>query len=60
VRLLLELAEEAIAADPWHRVDRVDLGNDIVCDLSERGIMLTYRVVADEILFLTFRDLAES
>jgi hypothetical protein len=58
VRLFLELAEEGIATDPWHRLNRVELAEGIVCDLSEQGILVVYKVRADEVLYLTFRDLS--
>lgn len=59
VRFILELAEESIAVDPWHRVNRIEI-DGIVYDKSEPGIMLSYVVLDGEVLFLTFRDLFNS
>ena len=57
VRKSLELAEEAIAVDPSHRLNRLDLGDAIV-DVNEPGMMVAFRIEPDgTILFVAFADL---
>lgn len=41
-RLLLDLAEEAIAADPDLRAFREDLG-DVTIDLTDQNLMVAFR-----------------
>jgi hypothetical protein len=57
IRRSLELAEESISVDPFHREQRLELGG-VVFDANETGLIVTYRVEPDgTILFVTFRDL---
>lgn len=55
--LSLELAEEAIAVDPYHRDRRFEVDR-LVYDASEVGILIAYSVSGDEVVFLTFIDLS--
>ncbi len=41
-RLSLDLAEEAIAADPDLRVFREDLG-DVIIDITDRNLLIAFR-----------------
>lgn len=51
------MAEEAIAVDPNHRLNRLDLDGAIV-DVNEPGMMVAFRVEPDgTILFVAFTDL---
>lgn len=56
MRLSLDLVEEGIAVDPYHRVGREEIGG-IIYDMTEHGIMVAYSVSDDEIVLLAFRDL---
>ncbi|MGK2849893.1 MAG: hypothetical protein ACSLFN_03140 [Candidatus Limnocylindrales bacterium] len=57
IRRTLELAEEAISVDPFHRSLRLEL-DGVVFDANEAGLIVIYRVESDgTILFITFRDL---
>ena len=55
VRLSLDLVEEAIAVDPYHRFRRGEI-NRIVYDITDR-VMVEYAMVDDEVLYLAFVDL---
>ena len=59
MRLSLDLAEEAIVVDPWHRVRRIEI-DDVVYDRSEPGIVVAYSIADGDIIFLTFIDLGLS
>jgi hypothetical protein len=59
VRLSLDLVEEGITVDPYHRHGRAEIG-DIVYDRTEPGIMVAYSVIDGEAVLLTFRDLFDS
>lgn len=57
MRKSLELAEEAIAVDPNHRLNRLDLDGSII-DTNEPRIMVAFRVEPDgTVLFVAFTDL---
>lgn len=57
LRRSLEMAEEAISVDPFHRSKRLEL-DGAVFDANEPGLIVSYRVEPDgTILFITFRDL---
>lgn len=57
LRRSLELAEEAISVDPFHRHERLEM-DGAVFDANEPGLIVIYRVESDgTILFITFRDL---
>ena len=56
VRLSLDLVEEAIAVDPYHRFRRGKI-NSIVYDITDPGVMVAYAMVDDEVLYLAFVDL---
>lgn len=51
-RLSLELAEEAIAVDPYHRSRRHERNDGLVIDRNERGILVAFRVVDEETVHL--------
>jgi hypothetical protein len=55
VRLSLELAEEAIAAEPENWTNRKQVG-DVIWDTSEPGLALAYKIEDGEIIYLTFID----
>lgn len=57
IRRSLELAEESISVDPFHRDQRLEL-DGVVFDANEMGLIVIYRVEPDgTIMFVTFRDL---
>lgn len=57
LRRTLELAEEAISVDPFHRSLRLEV-DGVVFDANEPGLIVTYRLEpGGTILFITFRDL---
>jgi hypothetical protein len=58
VRLSLDLVEEGIVVDPYHRNRRLEV-DGIVYDRTEEGIMVAYAVADGEALLLTFRDLID-
>jgi hypothetical protein len=56
-RLLLEYAEEGIAADPEGRAYREDIG-DVVYDITEPNLAIAFRRLGrSRILLLAFRFL---
>lgn len=59
VRLSVDLVEEGIAVDPFHRAGRVAVGG-IVYDRTEPGIMVAYSMIEGKAVLLTFRDLFDS
>jgi hypothetical protein len=59
VRLSLELVEEGIAVDPFHRDGRQEIG-DLVYDRTERGIVVVFSMVDGEAVLVMFRDLFDS
>ncbi len=59
MRLSLDLVEEGITVDPFHRQGRVEIG-EIVYDRTERGIMVAYSMVNGIAVLLTFCDLFDS
>ena len=57
IRRSLDLAEESISVDPFHRDQRFEL-DGVVIDTNEPGMMVAFRIEPDgTINFLTFRDL---
>ena len=57
IRRSLDLAEESISVDPFHRDQRLEL-DGVVFDANEMGLIVIYRVEPDgTIMFVTFRDL---
>ena len=59
VRLSLDLVEEGIAVDPYHRDRRVEIGS-IIYDRTERGLMVAYSMIDGEAVLLTFLDFFNS
>jgi hypothetical protein len=57
-RLSLDLIEEGIAVDPFHRVNRKQVGN-VIWDKSEPGLAVAFAVGDETILLLTFLRLFE-
>ena len=56
VLLSLDLVEEAIAVDPFHRHRRYEVGA-VVYDVTEPGLMVSFTVMDDEVVYLSFADL---
>ncbi len=56
VRQSLDLDEEAIAVDPHHGVDRIEVSG-VIYDRNELGVLVSYRIVGDEVIYNMFRDL---
>jgi hypothetical protein len=58
VRRSLELAEEAIAVDPDHRLRRLERRDGNVTDLNEPGLLVSFRILDDQSIELVeFMDL---
>lgn len=58
VRRSLELAEEAIAVDPDHRLRRLERRDGTVTDRNEPGLLVSFRMVDDQTIELVeFMDL---
>ena len=53
VRLSLDLVEEAIAVDPYHRFRRSEI-DGIVYDVTDPSLMVAYAVVDDDVVLLAF------
>jgi hypothetical protein len=53
VLLSLDLLEEAAAVDPFHRLQRREVG-EVVWDTSEQGIAFAFSVQDDEVVYLTY------
>jgi hypothetical protein len=51
VRRSIDLAEEAVAVDPFHRSRRHD-ADGITFDLNEPGVILGYVVEGEEVVYL--------
>jgi hypothetical protein len=58
-RLSLDLIEERVAVDPFHRVNREQVGN-VIWDKSEPGLAVAYAIEGHTILRLTFVLLFEA
>lgn len=57
IRRSLDLAEESISVDPFHRDKRLEL-DGVVFDANEPGLMVAFRIEPDgTIMFVGFRDL---
>ena len=57
IRRSLDLAEESISVDPFHRDRRLELDGTVI-DTNEPGMMVAFRIEPDgTIMFLTFTDL---
>jgi len=59
VRLSLELVEEGIAVDLFHRDGRQEIG-ELIYDRTEAGIVVVYSIVDGEAALVMFRDLFDS
>jgi hypothetical protein len=57
ILLRLDLAEEAIVADPLHRSKRFELPDGTVVDLNEPVIIVMFEVRGGRIVLLDFRAL---
>lgn len=55
----LALAEEGSVADPHHRVRRIEV-DGIVYDRNEEGVMLSFTVDGDDVIWLSFSDLFQA
>ena len=58
VRLSLDLVEEAIAVDPFHRHRRYEVG-EVIYDVTEPGLMVSYTIIDEEVVYLSFADLTD-
>ena len=56
VRLSLDLVEELIAVDPFHRAGRQAIG-ELIYDRTEPAILVVFTMIGDEAMLVAFRDL---
>jgi hypothetical protein len=54
--LSLDLVEEAIAVDPFHRLHRREVGG-VVYNITEPGVVVAFEVDGDKVVFRAFVDL---
>ena len=59
MRLSLDLVEEGIAVDPFHRVDRQAIG-ELIYDRTEPGMVVVYSMVDGQAVLVMFRDLVNA
>lgn len=56
-RLRLDLAEEAIIVDPFHRSKRYERPDGSIADLNEKRLLMVFEVVGNTIVFIDFVEL---
>lgn len=56
-RLRLDLAEEAIIVDPFHRSKRYERPDGSVADLNEKRLLMVFEVTGNTLVFIDFLEL---